>query len=274
MNFLKVCAVLVLLSASSANAAYSIKVEEFSGYLTPQYFQWEEFLRGERLLREQGWLTGAGGTVALNVRNGGTKAFILTGKAEIFGGIVGYDGQTQPPNPLPVTTDVDYIGTREEVDLGLRIGDPRLSVEPFAGLGFRWWLRNLQDSTTVDTQGDLQEVSGYTERWLSSYVRLGTRLGWTMNTDWRAFAEGGGKIPFYTSNSVDLTNDGTVTIHPRGRWAAFAEVGTTYRRLKASAFYEGFRFDQSTGVRSGSDILFQPESNSDIYGVRLGWIFK
>ena len=126
-------------------------MEEFSVNLSPQYFQWEEFFNGRRLLREQGWLVGAGPLIYLNLlQSEPAGSLLLKGKAEVFGGVVGYTGETQPPNTFPIRTDVNYVGVKGEVDLGWRFTANKVSFEPFGGIGYRWWLRDLVASGEVD----------------------------------------------------------------------------------------------------------------------------
>ena len=275
MKLLRLLAILILFTASEVNAAQFGGVEELSVNLSPQYFQWEEFYNGRRLLREQGWLVGAGPLLYLNLlQSEPAGSLLLKGKAEVFGGVVGYTGETQPPNTFPVRTDVSYVGVKGEIDLGWRLTVKKISVEPFGGVGYRWWLRDLQDSTAVDNSGNLVKVSGYTESWQSGYARAGGRIGYKVTDDWRAFCEGGAKYPFYTSNTVDFTETGELTTKPGGRWSAFAEIGAIYRKIRLSAFYEGFRYDQSPVVASGTLRVFQPKSESDLFGFSLGWVFR
>ncbi|ABQ25461.1 hypothetical protein [Geotalea uraniireducens] len=275
MKLLRLLAILILFTASEASAAQFGGVEEFSVNLSPQYFQWEEFFNGRRLLREQGWLVGAGPLIYLNLLQAEPAgSLLLKGKAEVFGGVVGYTGETQPPNPFPVKTDVGYVGVKGEVDLGWRFTVNKVSFEPFGGVGYRWWLRDLYNSTTVDNSGKLVKVNGYTETWQSVYARAGGQIGYAISDDWRAFCEGGAKYPFYTGNSVDFTETGNLTTKPGGRWSAFAEIGARYRKFKLSAFYEGFRYAQSPVVASSTLRVFQPTSESDLFGFSLGWVFR
>jgi len=273
MDIFKIAAVAVLIASSTANAARFGGVEEVSAYLAPHYFQWEEFHQGEKLLREQGWLMAAGGVARINLVKAEAGSLVATGKAELFGGIADYDGQTQGPENLPVKTDVNYFGTREDIDLGWRISQQKVSMEPFFGFGARWWLRDLENSMTIDRAGMPVEVNGYTEDWRSFYLRLGGRLDVAVTDDWRIFTEGGAKYPFYTENVVEISGR-DITIKPDGSWSAFAEVGARYKKLKFSTFYEGFRYDQSPGVLVGTNQFFQPTSKSDIFGLRVGWAFR
>jgi hypothetical protein len=268
-------AALVLFAASNVSAAQFGGVEEVSASISPQYFQWEESIGGKRLLREQGWLVGAGAQVRVDLLKTEAGSLMLKGKAELFGGVVDYDGQTQPPNPFPVKTDVTYIGARGETDLGWRFPVQKVSIEPFAGIGYRWWLRDLHDSTAFDpVQGRNVPVGGYTEYWQTVYARLGAHLDYSVSDTWKLFWEAGAKYPFYNSNTVAFTDVGEKTIRPENAWSAFAEVGARYKRFRPSMFYEGFRYSQSPLVAIGGNrAIYQPKSDSDIVGISLGWAF-
>lgn len=269
-------------AASPVFAGHFGGVEEWSLYPSFQYFTWEEFLgSGARILKEDGLLVGTGGTVRIDLYD---KKLMLKVKGELFGGDVDYSGQTQVNNDpalneRPVQTDVVYFGARTETDVGWRFPVDRLAIEPFAGLGYRWWLRSIQDSTSLDANGVPFAVGGYAEFWQSFYGRLGARLNYRAGGDFGIFAEGGGKYPFYNANVADFPGTGKVTINPGRQWSAFAEVGATYKRFRPSIYYEGFRFSPSDVVAAYSSMenrvigLYQPRSSSDIFGVSLSWIF-
>ena len=280
MKVFKIMALAVLLFSSTAHAAQFGGVEETSVYLAPHYFTWEEFYQGQKLLREQGWLIGGGGLVKVNLRKAETGSFMLTGRAELFGGVADYDGQTQSVNlqgdsvpSLPVSTDAVYFGAKGEADFGWRVSMQQVSVEPFFGLGSRWWLRHLKASTTLDMMGSPARVDSATEEWSSLYLRLGGRLETVINNDWRLFVEGGLKYPFYTENSFNVAGI-DVTVKPDGRWSGFAELGVRYKQLKFSTYYEGFRYGRSDGVPLGYIGVFQPTSKSDTIGFRVGWVLQ
>jgi hypothetical protein len=264
-------AILCLLAAFPAAAAESGSLKELYIYPSFQYFTWEEFHSGRRLLKETGPLFGAGAAFLFEgPKLDGCNPLTFKGKAELFGSVVDYDGETQPPNTLPVKTDITYFGTKGEFDLGWRYTVGFLFLEPFGGAGIRWWLRDIHDSTATDTSGNTVPVSGYQENWFSAYARVGLRGGYAVAKDFRIFAEAGAKYPFYTQNSVDFLGVGQVTVKPGGEWSAFAEVGARYKWFRPSVFYEGFRYSDSPAV-SG---LFQPQSESDIIGVNLGFAFR
>lgn len=240
-------------------------LELLTPYLSGQYFTWEERISGRRILRERGPLFSAG------VVAGGVTDFGLTlrGKEELFGGEVGYDGETQDATPRPVSTDVVYFGTVQQLDLGYRAATGSLSIEPFAGAGYRWWLRDLQDAQAATGE----PVYGYTELWQTAYARVGAR-GRYVTRSGTLFAEGGGKYPFFTGNSVDFVGYGSTMFRSGGRWSAFGEAGMQWQRLKLTLSYEGFRLSHSAFRRVGSRLYFQPDSSSDLAGLSLGWSFK
>jgi len=259
----------LMLLVPCATSALAASLDELTPYLSAQYFTWEEHLGGRRILKESGPLFAGGVLLEVITQSDTPSSLTFRGKGEIFGGIVGYDGETQAPNAVPVKTDVSYFGTRQELDLGYRYSAESWCLEPFTGLGYRWWLRGLQDSTLADGQ----PVSGYTEYWRAGYARLGARGRYRPGSGVTLFAEGGVKYPFYTGNSVDFAGSGVTTFRPRGTWSGFAETGVTYQHLKLALTYEGFRYSASPLAQVGNQSYLQPESSSDIFGLNLGWAF-
>lgn len=265
---------LVMLASQAAAA-------EFGGirelYVGPSiaYFHWQESVAGKNVLTEQGPMYGVDGTIALDLlKTERAGALTLKGKVGLIGGLVYYDGQTQSPNNLPVKTDVVYLGVKEEIAVGwaIPLGDGRL--EPFAGLGYRWWLRDLQDSTANNGTSTVK-VSGSTEVWESAYTKVGAALSMPLTKDWRIFVEGGGKYPFYNRNTSDIAGVGNNTVYPEPRWSAFAEIGARSGTLRPALFYEGYRTGQSPAVRiSSTSVAFQPKSDEDVVGVSFSYCFR
>ena len=260
----------MVISLCSALPATAAPVTELTPYFSSQYFTWTEHNDVKRFLKESGPLFSAG--VLFGVTS--ASSVTLRVREEVFGGQVGYDGQNRAG--APVKTDVSYFGTKQELDLGVRLPSSALRLEPFAGLGYRWWLRNLQDSVASDGTPNGTPAPGYTELWQTLYGRFGGRVRFPTPSGAIVFAEGGGKYPFYSGNSINSSSGGTLTFHTVGRWSAFAETGVSWQRLKVAAFYEGFRFGHSPPVADGSNNppLYQPDSSSDIYGLSLGWAFR
>lgn len=247
-------------------------------YLYPyvQYFHWQEESDGRKLLTESGPIFGVGTAVGLNLLQTETSgALVLKTKGELFGGVVDYDGETQPPSSLPVKTDVTYFGGKGEVNLGWSFPAGRYALQPFTGLGYRIWLRDLHDSTTRDRNGQTLQVQGYTETWESAYTKLGLSLTHTFDNGVRMFWEGGASFPFYNTNSVDMVGDGSVTVRPEGRWSAFGEFGVLSAKIRTAVFYQGYRTDKSPAVRvSPSTSVLQPRSAEDVVGVSVGYCFR
>src|SRR6185369_297926 len=102
---------------------------------------------------------------------------------------------------------------------GYRYSAASWDLEPFTGLGYRWWLRNLYNSTSTTSA---ERVSGYTEYWQTVYLRMGARGSYRHSSGISFFAEAGGKFPLYTGNSVDFVGSGVATFEPAGLWSAFA----------------------------------------------------
>ena len=156
----------MMIGLGSVLPATAASLTELTPYLSSQYFTWTEQNPVKRV-KERGSLFSGGVLLGLTT----SSSLTLRLREELFGGQVGYDGATQAPDNSPVQTDVNYFGTRQDLDLGVRIPVRRLLVEPFAGIGYRWWLRDLQDA--VAANGKL--ASGYTESWQALYGRVGSR---------------------------------------------------------------------------------------------------
>lgn len=239
----------------AANESYS-NTNESDIYLMIQSFTWTEFMGGSQLLEESGTRYGVGFSSKSVMANAATTKF----KIEMFTGSVDYDGQTQAGSPLK--TETDYLGIKLEGDFGKKIMQSEMSsFEPFAGLGFKWWSRELQGT------------GGYEEIWTSLYGRLGIRGDRTFSGQTKLFGEIGISIPFYNRNEVDLSayGLGEFTLEPKSQAGGFAEIGFKLDRAKISVFYEGMRFAESDPDSTGT--LIQPESEEDIFGINFGAAF-
>ncbi|HBA89428.1 MAG TPA: hypothetical protein DCZ75_16020 [Geobacter sp.] len=255
-----------VLSACSALPAAAQALDQLTPYFSARYFTWQEHDGGRRILKERGPLFSTGVLLGIVTKS----SITLSGKGELFGGEVDYDGETQAPHSVPVRTQVGYFGTTAQLDLGYRAETATLRGEPFVGIGHRWWLRDLQDTTSASGE----PVSGYTESWQTLYGRFGARGRLILPRGVEVVAEGGAKYPFYTGNSVDFSSSGVTTFRPRPHWSAFAETGVTYRKARITLSYEGFRFNQSHERLVQGKNYFQPKSSSDIFGLNLGWTFR
>lgn len=250
LSILAITGSMILFSISAALAN-----DESGMYLKAENFTWKEFDdTGKQLLKESGPIYGLGYSGKSDINTS------LTGKGrwEMFGGVVDYDGQTTAGTP--VKTDTGYFGMKVEGDLGWKfMVAKKSSIEPFAGLGWRWWNRSIQSTATV---------LGYDELWSSIYSRLGIRGNLVFKKTMGVFAEGGVKLPIYNVNNIDLFD---VTVYPGNKPSTFAEAGFKWAKLKVNMFYEGMRFSKSAEV--GIYSIYQPKSTADIYGVNVGVVF-
>ncbi len=245
-------------------------VAEPSIYIAPQRFTWREFADGERAVKESGTLFGIGFTYPIELRDQTT----ITPRAELFFGSVDYDGHACDSFGVcqPSTTSVNYFGLKLEGDVGYRFKPRSFFIEPFFGLGFRAWTRDIKDGTAADGSA----VAGYTEDWLSLYARVGLRGGHVLSATKQIFAEAGIKLPIYNENTARVSQIGEgpdITLHPGKQAAFFAETGVRISQFKASLFYDSLRFPQSDIETNGFIAAYQPRSTMDIYGVKLGVVF-
>ncbi len=257
--------VLVVLCSGNM-AARAAFAGEADIYVAFDRFVWKEFGDdGSRLLKESGTLTGVGFAYREEFSNHVT----LNPGIEFFGGNVDYNGSTQ--SGVPVATTVNYFGAKLEGELGrkFRMTEP-FFLEPFGGLGFRAWLRDIHNATAQNGS----TASGYTEQWITLHVRLGLRGGMDISQTTRFFVEGGVKLPLYNENTAYLSSKGLgpdVTLHPGRQSSLFAEAGMRINHFIGSVFYDGMRFPRSDNVTASG--FFQPRSTADIVGLKLGVAF-
>ncbi len=117
----------------------------FEIYLSPRYTQWEEFdTDGRKLLEEKGWI------LALGIRKEGK---LFRGGAELYGGTLKYDGQTQAGTP--VQTDSVYSGFSLYGGVGWYFGNSVL-FSPKVLYTLEGWVRDIKSTATA---------LGYREIW-------------------------------------------------------------------------------------------------------------
>jgi hypothetical protein len=242
---------------------------EANVYGVVEWFEWKEFNdNGSRLLRESGPRYGIGFTYNFEFFD---QHLILKPRIEVIGGQVDYDGATQAG--VPVKTDTDYFGGKLELDLGWRFGSlKRASIEPYVGVAIRGWSRDINDATASNGT----QAIGYTEEWYTAYARAGLRGDLALGEKSRLFMEAGGKFPFYNENTAKLSYSGLgsdVTLKPGNSPSWYAEAGFKYRVFKMSFYYDTMRFSKSAIVWSGIYGYYQPKSDADMCGIRLGAAF-
>ncbi|MEJ2157452.1 MAG: hypothetical protein P8X96_19145 [Desulfobacteraceae bacterium] len=239
-------------------------INETDLYLKVESYTWKEFDNGEELLEETGPIFGLGFSNRSNIG----RWFVLSEKIELFTGTVDYDGETQ--SGTPATTESGYFGYLLEMNFGGKIvSREKFSLEPFVGLGFRWWKRSLHDANTA-----YGYVYGYEEEWSSIYTRLGLHTESQVSERFKLFAQAGIKYPIHNRNEAKLSRFGIedVTLEPKSELSYFADAGFKTGHFMLSFYYEGMRFDESDLDDTYGAIL-QPESEGDIFGVKIGFAF-
>jgi hypothetical protein len=248
---------LALAQASAASAA------EVSFYVKSGWFTWDEQLNGAPFVKEKGPLFAAGVT-----RRDDVAGVSFTELVEVWGGSIDYDGH-DVTGTSAIKSQTSYLGTKEEAALGVKLpAGSRLSVEPFAGVGHRFWIRTR---------------SG--EDWNSFYGKAG--VSGALSTGWGSvYLRGGALLPIYTRNHVSLTNAGysDVVTEPKSRVSAFAEAGIRHGHLGLSVEYEGLRFGESAKVATSklsnlpgaviqNNQAYQPDSSSHLISLKLAYSY-
>jgi hypothetical protein len=239
-----------------------------------EYFTWREYDGKELLLYEAGPRLQAGYQRRYN-----RDDILFTPRVSVTGGYVSYDGKTQPPESYPVGTRVRYVGAGIGADVGVLYHlMSQTQLEPYLGLGFDYWRRDIRSSSTMGTI----PVSGYLETWDTVYARGGARGEADLkagSSSFKGYGELGIKIPLSTQNSVKFPGAGRTNVNPKGDFSPYVGAGVILDRLKVGLFYDTWRFQSSDPVVAGIDntgralVLEQPKSRAEIFGIELGYAF-
>ncbi len=130
---------LALLGAhpSFAGSADPLRPKGIEANLAVAWFDYEE----PGLMREYGFLPGIG--VRARFRPD-APGIVLDAQAELFGGVLTYDGEYQDGTPLTADT-VDMV-TEERGTIGYDLLGRDWRVTPYLGLGYRYWFDRVQVS--------------------------------------------------------------------------------------------------------------------------------
>ncbi len=268
----KVLLVIALLAAlptasRSADTLFEEEDEEArplkkSIYLYPfvEEYRWTEFFGGSQVLEEKGELYGAG---AMATFESGPSLYRVRG--EYFQGTVDAEGVTDLG--FSWATDVTYFGFRLEADGAYRFPVGRVSIGPLLGMGYRWWRRDFENSTTV---------AGGLEKWHTFYVKLGALGECDLGRGIAPYAEAGLRLGVFNNNEIE-SSGARVSLDPGGRVTPYAELGLKAGFLKAGVYYERMEFAESSpkvapGLPPGFGLV-QPEVKVNIYGARIGVVF-
>lgn len=227
---------------------------ESAWYTRIDYFHWNERLDGADFVNEYGTL------VTLGYEN---RVAIQRYRGELFGATMKYVGASQSPGlpDVPLHSNTKYLGFRLEYELLIEPeGLPQVSF--FAGLGTRFWIRDMPDG--FDDSG--APVSGYQETWWTIYPYIGIEKR-------RTHDEG---IEFYYSARIGATpvtyqrvEDFETTLYPQCGLTGKLEAGVRGRRFLLSAYFEAMGWTQSDEVRGS----LQPASSFTTVGFEAGYCF-
>ncbi len=231
---------------------------------------WREYDMGRQLLKE----TGPRAFLSLSGENRVSPHWVYGVQGRFYIGTLNYDGETLDTPPQPVRTDTDYDGWSAEVDFTHYFA-------PWAGkttgrgwganlgLGLDNWKRMIRNTGTV---------SGYEERYLIGYGRLGAVYagnGWS--------TRGGVKVPLATREEVGWSKFGfnNPVLSPGPKISLYLSASWFFNgSWSLVGYYDGYRFAKSraenlvvngTGTIAGG--VYQPKSEQDRFGVAVGYHF-
>jgi hypothetical protein len=279
----RLLSILLTVVTLSPVTALALEHEGINLYPAVEYFSWEEHDQGLKLADEDGALYGLGvaGTVNLD-----ESPLYIGMRGEVFSGELNrksFAGDPlDPTQVIPANeSDTSLLAVNAEATIGIRLPFEHLMVEPFGGVGFRWWQRRINNTTTQEAPPAL--VAGFGETWETYFTKVGVKLSWqtdpedTEHNGLSLFAEGGYIYPFNVNTNSDATGFGWVKTEPDGKGSLLGEAGFEYKRFRTSFFYEGFRYDPSQAVlantEAGLSEFAQPETKVDIVGIRIGILF-
>ena len=238
----------------TVSQTFAEPLHESSRYLRIDYFHWNERSGGADFVNEYGTLI----TVGYEHRADQQRY-----RGEFFGATMKYVGAAEfddgTSDPLHSTTK--YLGFRLEYDL---LFEPEFlpQVSFFAGLGTRFWIRDMPDG--ISDGG--YPVQGYQETWWTIYPYIGVEK--------RRTHEDG--VEFYYSARIGCTpvtyqriEDFETTLYPKCGLTGQLEAGIRGRRFMLAAFFEGMSWTASDVVRDS----MQPASSFTTVGIKAGYCF-
>ncbi len=246
-----------ILGVSWGLGVCAVSAEEPScWYVYPmvQHFEWKEpALR----VRESGWIYGLGLKKRADFSH---QIFLLLG-GEIFAGEVEYDGTRMDFSPFESKTL--YVGGQADVSAGLNLlGQGPYALNPFLGLGGRWWKRRLDNTD--------EQKFGYDEHWLSLYGQAGLEGRARFHPEGEVFASAALLFPLYNHETVFLRtskDSSSFTLSPGRKMSPRVEVGADFRKYRLVLFYERLEFSSSDVNDSG---FYQPDSTAEKIGIQCG----
>ncbi len=231
---------------------------ESTWYTRVDYFNWNEQMAGMTPVNEYGTLITLG-----YMRRVGIERF----HAAVFGATMRYVGSSEYKGDdgnyyeEPLTSATGYLGILAEYDLHIEPDCcPNLSF--FAGVGTRFWIRDLKDGIT-----DYGNPSyGYEEFWWTFYPYIGLEKKRLLSDGWEFYYAG--RIGC-TAMTYQYETWGGVPLYPKAGLTGQLELGLRGRCLFISAFTEVFSWGRSDVVEG----YLQPDSRLFTLGLKTGFCF-
>ena len=256
-------ALVIIATFVTGSGAQLARAGETSVYLRSGWFSSDEKVNGNPFVKEKGFMHGAG--VA---RRDDVSALSIAEFVEVWGGNLDYDGHDLT-GEIPVKSTTDYLGTKEEVAVGIQLSAGTLSFEPYATVGHKFWVRTRSS-----------------EDWNSFYTKAGM-VGGLKTTGGMLFVKGGALVPLYTRTYASLSSAGytDVVLEPKSEVSGFAEGGIKRGAFAVSLEYEGMTFGESAkvsiskstngpnGVVAQNGQAYQPRFHSSLYSLKLAYSF-
>lgn len=247
--------------------SFSPAAADFSVGLGPEYFLWREFnSNGLQALEESGIRSDIGVSWKQHADHG----FLIGYTGKLYFGQVSYNGQTLFPPYQPVTTNTIYEGIQNE---GLLIF--RKPIEDLASLdlvtSFGWdhWTRNINP-------GNSNQLEDYD----ILYVKIGPVF--TFLEGQKPWIGLGIKYPvstFENAHITDLGFDQNPILHPGREPSFYLSMGCQFiANWEGEVYYDSYRFSESprenvTSTVFSSGVVYQPQSNMDLFGIRAVYRF-
>lgn len=234
------------------------RLVESTWYTRVDYSHWNERSNGADFVNEDGALVTLG-----YVRRIAAERF----RAELFGGNMHYAGCGQFFDDAgqlwsePLSSRTGYLGVRGEYDLLLE-PESWPAVSFVAGIGTRFWVRDLKDGITDFGT----PVTGYQETWWTIYPYLGIERRRVLRDGAEFY--GAGRIGF-TAVTYQHVSLGDVALYPKPGIMGQLEGGLRGRSLFLAAFFEAMTWGESAVVRD----TLQPASRLFTVGLKTGFSF-
>jgi len=240
-------------------------------HLGLENFNWSEQdpSQSRELLEEEG--PRFAGAITLDNFLKPTEGPVYALEARGYVGEVNYDGETQTGTPLK--TDVNYSGVMGEARVGYRFAPAwaQYGFDVLAGLGGEFWSRDIQDSS-ISQNNQVVHVDGYEEEYTLAYTKFGFGIADQTFEEWFGRLEAGLRYPLEVEEQVEAYNL-ELSPDPNPGFYASYELSKTIpggQQVGVTVYYDSYRFDPSPKVPLGNRLVWQPESDMDVIGLRFG----